>query len=101
MLFVAIAEHSPAQCPGSSKEVFDLVNTAIQKVSDVEQKHAVKNLGVHVMLGAHKIVVIMDAPSFDAAEAVLLESHFLTWNTVQMSRAYTPQEAMKMSQAAA
>ncbi len=96
MLFVAIAQHTPAQCPGSNKEVRDLVRAAMPTVPELEKKHGVKNLGTHVLLGSHKTVMILEAPSFQAAELVLLESQQLAWNTVELALAYTPEEAMKL-----
>ena len=97
MNFVAIAEHSPAQCPGSNQEVFDIVSSSMPNLPDLERKHGVKNVGIHVMLGAHKIVILMDAPSFEAAEMVMLESKLFSWNTVQLSQSYSPKEAMRLS----
>ncbi len=98
MNFVAIAEHTPAQCPGSNPEVFDIVSSSMPNLPDLERKHGVTNVGIHVMLGAHKIVIILDAPSFEAAEMVLLESRLINWNTVQLSQTYSPEEAMRLTQ---
>ena len=67
------------------------------KLPELEQKHNVTNVGIHVMLGSHKIVIIMDAPSFEATELLLLESQLLSWNTVQLSQAYSPEEAMRLT----
>ena len=64
---------------------------------ELERKRGVKNLGIHVMIGAHKIVVIMDAPSFEAAEMVMLEARLISWNTIQLSQSYDPQEAMRLT----
>ncbi|MFQ5933343.1 MAG: hypothetical protein ACE5KI_01710 [Dehalococcoidia bacterium] len=96
MIFVAIAEHSPAQCPGSNDEVLRVVQESMPKIPELEQKHNVKNLGIHVMIGSHKSVIMLDAPSFDAAEKVLLESRLISWNTVELAQARTPEEAMQM-----
>ncbi len=97
MKFVGIAEHSPAQCPGSNEEVFELVSTSMPKLPELEAKHGVTNLGIHVMISAHKIIVILEAPSFEAAEMVLLESKLVSWNTIQLSQVYTPPEAMELT----
>ena len=97
MNFVGIAEHSPAQCPGTSDEVFELVSSTMPNLPELEAKHGVKNLGIHVMVSAHKIIIGLDAPSFEAAEMVLLESKLASWNTVQLSQTYTPAEAMQLT----
>ncbi len=98
MIFVAIAKHSPAQCPGSNEDVFNVVAESMPKIPDLEKKHNVKNLGIHVMLGSHTNVMILDAPSYEAAEMVLLESRLLSWNTVELGQAYTPEAAMALTQ---
>ena len=97
MNFVASAEHTPAQCPGSNDEVFETVASSMPSLPELEVKHGVTNVGIHVMIGAHKIVVILDAPSFEAAEMVLLESKLVSWNTIQLSQTYSPEEAMKLT----
>ena len=97
MNFVAIAEHSPAQCPGSNDEVFEIVASSMPSLPDLEAKHGVTNVGIHVMIAAHKIVVILEAPSFEAAEMVLLESKLVSWNTIQLSQTYTPEQAMQLA----
>ena len=97
MNFVAIADHTPAQCPGSNKEIFDRITSIMPKVAELEQKNQVTISGIHVMLGAHKLVMIMDAPSFEAAEMQLWDSGMLTWNTVQIYQTYGPAEAMAIN----
>ena len=74
-----------------------MIGEAIPKVPDLEKKHGVKNLGTWVLLGAHKNVLILDAPSYEAAEHLLLESKMISWNTVQLSQAYTLEQAMAMT----
>ncbi len=100
MIFVAIAEHTPAQCPGSNKEVLDVISEAMPKIPDLEKKYNVKNLGMYVMIGSHKTVMILDAPSYEAAEMVLLESRMISWNTVELAQAYSPEQAMALTQGA-
>ena len=51
-------------------------------------------------MGSHKTVMILDAPSYEAAEMVLLESQMISWNTVEMAQAYTPEEAMRLTTSA-
>ena len=74
-----------------------MTGEAMPKVPELAKKHNVKNLGTYVLLGAHKNVMILDAPSFEAAEMVLLESKMISWNTVQLNQAYTPEQAMALT----
>ena len=98
MKFLAIAQHTPAMCPSSNPDVFAIVGESMPKIPDLEKKHGVTNEGIHVTLGAHTMAIIMDAPSFEAAELVLLEARLLEWNTVNISQSYTPEEAMALTQ---
>ena len=97
MEFVAICDHTPAQCPGSNQEIFDTITSVMPKVAELELKNQVTIRGIHVMLGAHKIVLIMDAPSFEAAERQLWDSRMISWNTVQLYQTYGPEEAMAIN----
>ena len=95
MLFVAIGQHSPDQCPGHVKEVFNKVSASMPKWEDVMRKHNVELLGLYIMYGTHKSVTIMDAPSYEAAERVLYEGGAMEFNTFELAQAHTPEEAMK------
>ena len=95
MLFVAIAQHSPAQCPGWVKEINAQVSAAMPKLPELAQKRNVKLLGMYVMLGAHKMIIVCDAPSYEAAEELLDDVGLTGWNTIELSQAYPPEEAMK------
>ena len=97
MNFIAIAEHTPAQCPGSNEDVFNVVSASMPQIPELEKKHGVTNQGIYVTLGLHKMVIILDAPSYEAAEHLLLESKMISWNTVQLSQAYTLEQAMAMT----
>jgi hypothetical protein len=99
MIFVAIAEHTPAMCPGTNQDVMNIVSESMPKIPDLEKKHNVKNLGIHVMMGAHKNVIILDAPSYEAAELLLLESKLISWNKIELGQAYTPEQAMALTMA--
>lgn len=97
MIFVAIAQHSPAQCPGFNKQVFDMVSGAMSKLEDITKKHKVKIVGMYGLLPPHKTIIVMDAPSLDAAENVLIDSHLPAWNTTELYQSYPPEEAMKIA----
>jgi len=99
MIFVAIMEHSPAQCPGHVKEVFNQVSTDMGKLESVFAKHNAKPLGIYIMYASHRIVAVVDAPSYEAAEMVMYDSGLMGWNTIQLGQAHTPEEAMQMGAA--
>ena len=49
MLFVGIARHTPSQCPGHVKEVFDQVSADMPKLPELAQQHGVKPIGQYIM----------------------------------------------------
>ena len=49
------------------------------------------------MLGSHKNLIILDAPSYEAAGKVRLESRLISWNPVQLAQAYPPEEALALT----
>ncbi len=97
MLFIAIGQHSPAQCPGFNKETFDMVSSISLKLEDLGKKYNVKNLGTYALFSGHKIVIVMDAPSYEAAQNMLIDSRLAAWNTIELSQAHSPEEAMKLA----
>ncbi len=99
MLFVAIAQHSPAQCPGYDKATNDSVSANMPKLPELAQKRRVNLVGMYVQMGSHKTIIVMDAPSYEAAEGLLDDAGLPGWNTIEMAQAYTPEEAMKRTQA--
>lgn len=97
MLFIAIGQHSPAQCPGFDKETFDMVSNTMPKLDDIGKKNNVKILNIYGMRTAHKTVIVMEAPSHEAAEMMLVESRFAAWNTVELNQAHSMEESMKLA----
>ncbi len=97
MLFVAIGQHSPAQCPGFDKETFDIVSSNMPKLEELGKKHNVKILAIYGLRTAHKTVIVMEAPSHEAAEIMLVESRFAAWNTVELGQAHSMEESMKLA----
>ena len=67
------------------------------KIPDLEKRYGVKNLGTHVLHSSHRQVLILDAPDFDAVEAVLSDSNVLAWNTVEVARALADEEVFSMA----
>ncbi len=97
MQFVAIMQHTPSQCPGHVRELFDEVSAAMPRMQEIEQKHGAKTLGFYGLLSAHRTVIVMDAPSYDAVEKVLFELGLMAWNTTEIAQATPIEDAMKMA----
>ena len=97
MQFVAIMQHTPTQCPGHVRELFDEVSATMPRMGEIEQKHGTKTLGIYGLLASHRALVLMDAPSYDAVEEVLYESGLMGWNTTEIAQATPIEDAMKMA----
>ena len=97
MIFVAIAQHSPSQCPGHVKEVYDRISADMPKLPELAQRHGVKPVGQYIMYSSHTTVFVLDAPSYEAAETFIDDTGLLAWSTVDLGQAHTPEEAMKSS----
>ena len=67
-------------------------------IPNLDKKHNVTNLGIHVTLGSHTMGMILDALSYEAPEMVPLEPLLFEWNTVNLSQSYTPEEALALTQ---
>ena len=96
MIYIGIAQHSPDQCPGSSKENMARAMGGASQIPVVEKKYGVKVVEEYIMLGSHKQVTIIDAPNIEAAEMALLEAGVMGWNTVELNHAITLAEAVAM-----
>ncbi len=92
MIFVAICQHLPRDCPASNRELLELLTDTSPKIPDIEKRHGIKNLGTYVLHSSHRQILVLDAPSHEAVEAALIESNVLTWNTVEICRSFNDEE---------
>ena len=95
MTFVAIAQHTTAQCPGHNKELYDTVSEMMPKIPGIGEKHGIKILGAHALLSRHKTVLILEATSYEAVEQMMLEAGLIGWNTIDIAQAHSLEEALK------
>ena len=89
MLFVGILQHTPVQCPGNNKQLFDEVMAMMPRLPEIAKRHSVKILGLYSLMPSHRNVVVLDAPSAEAAETLLLDMGLGGWNTGELSLAHT------------
>lgn len=95
--FVAIAQHTPTQCPGHNRQLFEEVRATMPKLPEIASKHNAKIESVLSLMASHKTVMVLDAPSYEAAQMVLYESGMGGWNTTELAQATPAEEAMKLS----
>ena len=97
MTFVAIAQHTTAQCPGHNREVYDTFSEMMPKLPAIGEQHGVKILGIHLLLSRHKTVIILEAASYEGVEQMMLEAGLIGWNTIDIAQAHPPEEVLKNS----
>ena len=71
--YVAIFEHTPRDCPGTSKEMFEFVGSQMAKLESTASEMGVTNIQIHALLPGHRGVAILDAEDFTAAKNFILE----------------------------
>jgi len=94
MTFVAISQHTAAQCPGHNKELYDTVKETMPKLPAIGEKLGVKILGAHALLSRHKTVIILEAASYESVEQMMLEAGLIGWNTIDIAQAHSLEDAL-------
>ena len=97
MSYVAIFNHSPAECPGAHKEMFDLVGGQMSRLEEVSSEMGISEIQIHVLLPGHKGVLVMQAPDYTTARRFVMELGIDNWNDVTLYESVAPQEAMAIS----
>ncbi len=97
MIFVGIGKHTPAQCPGHVRELFQEVASGMPQLPALAEKNGVQIVGLYSMMASHTMVAIMDAPDPESVEMLLYDAGLLSWNSFDISRAQPPEEAMKLA----
>ncbi len=97
MTYVAIFKHSPAECPGAHKEMFDLVGGQMSRLEEVSADMGVSDIQIHVLLPGHNGVLVMEAPDYTVARKFVMELGIDNWNDVSLYESVTPQDAMAIS----
>ncbi len=97
MIFVAICEHAPRDCPAGNRELLELIMDTQPKIPDIEKRHGIKNLGTHVLHSSHRQVLVLDAPDYSAVEAALTESNVLIWNKVDICESLDDEQVFDLA----
>ena len=98
MIHIAILQHTPDQCPGHNKGLFDDLQTKLPRLPEFAGKYNVEVRGMYAMVPSHKTIAVVEAPDADAVSRFLIEAGITAWNHCEVAPAYSPQEALAMAQ---
>ncbi len=92
--YVAIFEHTPDQCPASSKENMERTTSSMSQIETLAKELGVQLDAIHVLLPGHKGVAVLQAEDYETAGEFLLQLGIQDWNDLTLYRSYAPQEAL-------
>lgn len=96
--FLIISRHSPESCPMYNEKTRKVVENVAGKMEGLLKKHGVKLQGWNVT-SEHLLVLVYEAPSFEAFQKLNMEPEMQAWDSVctnEAKVAITMEEAMKM-----
>ena len=86
--YIAIGSHEPSQCPGANRTMGEVFRRLLEDAPRIAEQH-----GVRVVMGpvhldpAHKILVVLEAPTQDAVQDTLLANRLGQIQAVELYRA--------------
>ncbi len=95
MEYVALAQHSPQECPGSNAKVRKSTEQAMGRLEELGKKHQVQMKSAHVLAPRHLTVFVFEAPRVEAVRDFLEEAGLAQWNDIQLHPSMSMQEAMQ------
>lgn len=97
--YVAIGSYDASECPGANGKMREVWKKLLDGADGVGQKHGVKRVGSPVHLDpAHKVMVILEAPSQDAVQDALAENRLGQVQDIELYRATDLFELFKMAE---
>ena len=86
--YIAIGTHEPSQCPGANRVMGQVFQKLLEAAPGIAQQH-----GVKVVLGpvhldpAHKIMVLLEAPTQDSVQDLLQANRLGQVQAMELYRA--------------
>lgn len=97
MTYVAIMDHPPDLCPGSSKENNERAGGTLSQMETIAREMSVSVTGFHILLPGHLSVIVIEAPDYETANRFIFRLGLNEWNAVNLYQSFTPEETMKMT----
>ncbi len=99
-IIVKISKHSPANCPLNNDAQKKLNQQVMNQLPVLAKKHNVKVIGSWSVMSEHLLVMVYEAPTFEAFQSFLMEPLIMKWIAAQDSTEYklamTSEDSMKM-----
>jgi hypothetical protein len=98
-LFLQTSKHNPESCPFHNKVVKKATADLMAKWDELGKKYNVKTIGMWVSEPEHFLVVVYDAPNWEALMKMSMEPEPFTWgwyNISEMRQVFGVEEVMKM-----
>jgi hypothetical protein len=86
--YVVIGSHEPSQCPGANRTMGEVFRKLLEAAPRVAEQHGVKvAMGPVHLDPAHKVLVVLDAPTQDAVLDALQANRMGQVQSVELYRA--------------
>ncbi len=98
MLFLQISKHAPESCPMHNDACKKATVELMAKIDSLTNKHGIKVIGGWNSFPDHLVVVVYDAPSFEAMLKLSMEPEVMAWSgyhTTETKAVMTLEESMK------
>lgn len=95
-VFILDMKHSPEMCPMNNDKIRKKFKEQYSKMEEIASKLEIKillNIGVAI---EHNIIIVLEAPSIEAAKNFIMEMELLSFNTITMRHAQYSDDVMKM-----
>jgi uncharacterized protein with GYD domain len=99
--FLAISKHAPDKCPMFNETTKRVYEKWYNSVAENYRKHGVKLIGGWTVHGEHLNFWVVDAPSLEALQALMMEPDILALSaieTMEFKVAMNMEEVAKMMQ---
>lgn len=99
--FLAISKHAADKCPMYNETTKRVYEKWYSSVAENYRKHGVKLIGAWTVHGEHLNFWVVDAPSLEAFQALMMEPDILALSaieTMEFKMAMNMEEGMKMLQ---
>ena len=97
--YIVIGSHTPGQCPGANGVMRSVMKQLLDAAPVIAERHGVKvAMGPVHLDPAHKIMVMLEAPSQDVVNDVLIENRLGQIQSIEIFRAVPLQDLMTRTQ---
>ena len=94
-LFILDMKHSPEMCPMNNDKVRKKFKEQFSKIEEIADKLEIKILMNITVAIEHNIIIVLEAPSIQAAENFIMEMGLVSFNTITLRHAQYSDDIVK------